>query len=72
METDKKSTYQGYTAAKAKANAKWEKSQSRILLRLKPEIKEIVDNHAGEMNESTAHFITRAILAQIERDNAEK
>lgn len=64
----KKSTYKGYTPEQAGYNRKWEKSQARVNLRIRPELKTEIDAHAAARGESTMGFIIRAIKSQIERD----
>lgn len=66
-----KSSYKGYTSARATANREWEKQQARINLRMAPDLKTILDTHAKSRGESTMGFIIRAIKEQIKRDNAE-
>ncbi len=55
--------------AQKRASAKWDSKQSRLGLKLSPDIREKIDAHAHAMGESTTKFIIRAALAQIERDN---
>ena len=62
------STYTGYTEPRKKANAKWNKKQAQIAIRIKPEIKERFDEHCKSRGESLAAFVKRACLNQIEND----
>ena len=57
------------TAAQRKATAKWDAKQSRINLRMSPEDRERIDEHARSLGISTSQFIIKSTLAQIERDN---
>lgn len=65
----KKSNYNGYTDARKKANAKWASEKVvQIAIRVPPTVKQAIDAHLVDKDESIAKFITRAVLEQIERD----
>ena len=67
--SEKKSTYKGYTPAKAEANKRYIEKFARIEIRTTPEKRIIVQEHAASMNESVNAFINRAIDEAMERDN---
>lgn len=68
MEEKKKSTYNGYTEARKKSNAKYNSSQAQISIRVHPDIKNEIEKHIKNTNESLAGFIVRSVKSQINRD----
>lgn len=72
MENTKKSTYNGYTEARKKSNAKWNASQAQISIRVHPDIKKEIEDHIRKSGESLAGFLVRAARAQIEREEREE
>ena len=55
-----------------RASRKYDAKFERLYIRITPESKAMVDQHAKKMNESVNAFIQRAIAETIERDNAKK
>ena len=55
--------------AQKRASQKWNSKQSRLEIKMSPELREKIDNHAKKMNESTTKFLIRSALNQIEKDN---
>ena len=66
---EKKSTYRGFTEAQAKAHKKYMEQYVEIKVRMSPDKRSTVQEHAGKMGESTTAFINRAIDETIDRDN---
>lgn len=69
--SEKKSTYAGFTEARARANKKYMEKFVEIKVRVSPEKREIIQKHAQAMNESATKFINRAIDETMERDEKE-
>lgn len=69
---DKKSTYPGFTEARARANKKYMEKFVEVKVRMTPERRSIVQAHAEAQGESTTAFINRAIQETMERDAGEK
>ena len=67
---EKKSTYPGYTEARARANKKYMEKFVEVKVRMTPERRSTVQAHAEAQGESTTGFINRAIDETMERDNA--
>lgn len=67
-ENKKKSTYDGYTPARKRANEKYNAKFHEVKVRMSPERHEMVKQHATDHGESTSAFINRAIDEQISRD----
>lgn len=67
---EKKSTYTGYTEARARANKKYMSSFVEVKVRMTPEKRSAIQTHAEGHGESATAFINRAIDNQMERDNA--
>ena len=72
MPDEKKGTYNGYTEARKKANKKWNDKQADVKVRMSPEKRTEVQQHANDMDESTNAFINRAIDETMERDKRKK
>lgn len=53
------------------AAKKWNDKQAQIAIRIPPEIKQRITEHATARNEKLVQFLVRAALEQIKRDNAE-
>ena len=51
------------------AAKKWNTKQAQIAIRIPPEIKQRITEHATARNEKLVQFLVRAALEQIERDN---
>lgn len=69
---DKKSTYPGFTEARARANKKYMERFVEIKVRMTPERRSVVQAHAEAQGESTTAFINRAIDEAMQRDTAQK
>lgn len=65
---EKKSSYPGFTAARARANKKYMEKFVEVKVRMTPEKRAVVQNHAQAMGESATVFINRAIDETMERD----
>lgn len=68
MEEGKRSTYKGYTEARARAHKKYMKNFVEIKVRVTPEEREQIKAHAAARGESVNTFINRAIAETIEHD----
>jgi len=68
MTDEKKSTYTGYTNARKQANKRYMEKFIEIKVRMTPEKRETVKEHAASMKESTTAFINRAIDETMQRD----
>lgn len=66
--TEKKSGYNGFTDARARANKRYMENFVEIKVRMTPEKRTIVQDHAKAHGESTTAFINRAISNQMELD----
>ena len=69
MADEKQSTYRGFTATQAEAHKRYMKNFVEIKVRMTPEKRSIVQEHAAKMGESATAFINRAIDQAMERDN---
>lgn len=65
---EKKSTYKGFTEARAKANKKYMEKFVEVKVRMTPERRAVIQAHAEAMGESATAFINRAIENQISAD----
>ena len=65
---EKKSTYRGFTEARAKANKKYMEKFVEVKVRMTPERRAVIQAHAEAMGESATAFINRAIENQISAD----
>ena len=65
---DEKKGYNGYTEARARANKKYMSSFVEIKVRVTPEKRTAIQEHAQAMGESATTFINRAIDNQISQD----
>jgi len=70
MPEDKKSKYRGFTEAQAKAHKRYMQDFVEVKVRMTPEKRETVKEHAASMKESTTAFINRAINETMEKDNS--
>ncbi len=69
---DKRSTYAGFTEARARANKKYIDKFAEIKVRVDPARREEIKAHAEAHGESVNGFITRAIDETIERDSGKE
>lgn len=65
---DGKSGYKGFTEARARANKKYMSNFVEIKVRVTPEKRTVIQEHAQSMGESATTFINRAIDNQISQD----
>ena len=72
MNEKKKSTYNGFTEARKRANQKYIDKFVEVKVRMTADKRTIVQNHAASMDESTTAFINRAIDEAMERDTDKK
>lgn len=68
---EKKSSYRGFTEAQEKAHKKYMKNFVEVKVRMTPEKRTIIQEHAAKLGESATAFINRAIDETMERDNNE-
>ena len=68
MSESKNSSYKGLTEARRRANKKYNDRFVEIKVRVTPEKRSIIQEHATSMGESATAFINRAIDAAMERD----
>lgn len=66
---DKKSRYRDFTEAQSEAHKRYMKNFVEVKVRMTPEKRSIVQEHASKLGESATAFINRAIDETIERDN---
>lgn len=66
---EKKSGYRGFTEAQAKANKKYLEKFADVKVRMTPDERETIKNHAQSRGESVNGFIKRAISETMERDS---
>ena len=57
------------TEAQLRASRKYHAKFDRLYVRISPELKAEIENHAEKMGESVNTFVQRAITEQIKRDN---
>ena len=72
MSDEKKSTHKGLTEARKRANKKYNDKFVEVKVRMIPERRTVVQEHAASMNESTTAFINRAIDETMARDQKNK
>jgi uncharacterized protein (DUF1778 family) len=68
MSEEKNSSYRGLTEARKRANKKYNDRFVEIKVRVTPEKRAFIKEHAESMGESATAFINRAIDEAIERD----
>ena len=66
---EKKSTYRGFTEAQEKAHKRYMQNFVEVKVRMTPEKRAIIQEHAAKCGESTTSFINRAIDEAMDRDN---
>ena len=72
MSEEKKSNYKGLTEARKRANKKYNDKFVEVKVRMLPERRTIIQEHAASMGESTTSFINRAIDEAMARDQKKK
>lgn len=65
---EKKSTYKGFTASRAEANKRYMQKFVEVKVRMTPEKRSIIQEHAAGRGESATTFINRAIDEAMKRD----
>ena len=70
--TEKKRGYNGFTDARARANKKYMEKFVEVKVRMTPEKRSFIQDHAKCMDESTTEFINRAIDNQIRQDKKQE
>lgn len=68
MSEEKQSSYHGLTEARKRANKKYIAKFVEVKVRMVPEKRTILQDHAASMGESTTAFINRAIDETMQRD----
>jgi len=68
MSEAKNSSYKGITEARRRPNKKYNDRFVEIKVRVTPEKRSIIQEHAASMRESATAFINRAIDEAMERD----
>ncbi len=68
MNADKPGSYKGLTEARKRANKKYNDRFVEIKVRVTPEKRSIIKEHAESMGESATAFINRAIDEAMARD----
>ena len=68
MSESKNSSYKGLTEARRRAKKKYNDRFVEIKVRVTPEKRSIIQEHAASMGESATAFINRAIDETMERD----
>lgn len=68
MSESKNGSYKGLTEARRRANKKYNDRFVEIKVRVTPEKRSIIQEHAASMGESATAFINRAIDEAMKRD----
>ena len=68
MTEEKKSKYRGFTPTQAEAHKRYMESYVEVKVRMTPEKRSIIKQHASVTGESATAFINRAIDETIKRD----
>lgn len=68
MRESKNSSYKGLTEARRRANKKYNDRFVEIKVRVTPEKRSIIQEHATSMGESATAFLNRAIDEAMKRD----
>lgn len=72
MDEKRKSTYNGLTEARKRANKKYINKFVEVKVRMTADKRAIIQKHAASMNESTTAFINRAIDEAMKHDAERK
>ena len=72
MAAQKPGAYKGLTEARRRANKKYNDRFVEIKVRVTPEKRSVIKDHAESMGESATAFINQAIDEAIERDRNSK
>ena len=68
MPENKKNKYRGFTPAQAEAHKRYMKNYVEIKVRMTPQKRAKVQEHAAQMGESATKFINRAIDETMKKD----
>jgi len=68
MPEEKKNTYRGFTPAQAEASRRYMQNFVEVKVRMTPEKREAIKNHAATIGESSTSFINRAIDETMKHD----
>lgn len=71
MPDEKQTKYRGFTPTQAEAHKRYMQKFVEVKVRMTPEKRTIVQEHAAGRGESATTFINRAIDEAMERDNME-
>lgn len=66
---EKKSSYRGFTEAQSEAHKRYMKNFVEVKVRMTPEKRSLIQEHASSRGESASAFINRAIDETMQRDN---
>lgn len=72
MSEEKRSSYRGLTEARRRANKKYNERFCKVKIRMTPEKRTIIQEHAASMGESATAFINCAIDEAMARDKQNK
>ena len=72
MSDEKRSSYRGLTEARRRANKKYNERFCEVKVRMTPEKRTIIQEHAASLGESATAFINRAIDEAMARDKQNK
>lgn len=72
MSDAKSGSYRGFTEARRRANKKYNDRFCEVKVRMTPEKRATIQDHATSMNESATAFINRAIDEAMARDKEKK
>lgn len=70
--SEEKKTGRKLTQARREANARYNSKFVEVKVRMTPERRTVVQDHAASMDESTTAFINRAINETMARDEEKK
>ena len=68
MSEERKSTYRGFTPTQAEAHKRYMQNFVEVKVRMTPDKRETIKNHASRMGESSTAFINRAIDETMKHD----
>lgn len=71
MPDEKQTKYRGFTPTQAEAHKRYMQKFVEVKVRMTPEKRTIIQEHAAGRGESATTFINRAIDEAMERDNME-
>ena len=65
---EKESTYKGFTPAQAEAHKRYMSKFIEVKVRMTPEKRAVIQEHAAQQGESVTAFVNRAIDEAMTRD----